>query len=437
MNKPKLFLLVIVVFFAFSCNNSNQSVENETVVEENIDARIIDKSEDLFPEFELPKSTHLIKSTVENTITVESGSEIFVPDNAFVNSEGNAITGEVTIKYKEIRTPSDIIIEDIDMTFDSAGVTYSFQTAGMFELTASANNEEVFLKDGKNIKVSYVSNRGGDYNFYHYDKKWNYQGISDDNLPLNVVDDKKSAVTPLKPVKVDPNNDLIIDIKTGHKHISELKLYHKLIWKYAGDKNNDEIVKLLSAKIYNPDLKKSNKKGHYIFSFTNKKVMHQLLVAPAFTPKTYKKALKKYDKFVAENTRLVKVKRNINVTELGLMNYDRLYHRRDAIFVNADFVIKKPSGEKEQVQGLPLFHITGDDDIIVRVKEKQNLYFASAMSNKLIAIMPNKKVAIINNQNFANFIDGAEKGQALTFELIELNELINSPEDLNKIISSL
>jgi len=178
MNKLILFLVVITLFFMFSCNSSNKSNENEIVIEENIDARNIGKSEDLFPNLQLPQSSHLIKTTEENTITTESGTEIFVPDNAFVDKNGKDVSGEVKLKYKEIRTPSDIIIEDIDMTFDSAGVTYSFQTAGMFELTAIAGNEEVFLKDGKNIKVSYISNRDGDYNFYHNnDGKWGTRGF--------------------------------------------------------------------------------------------------------------------------------------------------------------------------------------------------------------------------------------------------------------------
>jgi len=184
-------------------------------------------------------------------------------------------------------------------------------------------------------------------------------------------------------------------------------------------------------------LRKSGINGKYIFSFTSGKEKHEVIVAPAFSPKAYKKAMKKYDKIIANNANQVKVKRNINVTKLGLMNYDRLYKRPEAIFVKADFVIKKPAGEKEQVKGLPLFHITGEDDIIVRMKEKQNLYFTPEMSNKLIVIMPDKKVAIISNNDFLNIIKGVKEGQSLTFELTELNELINSPEDLNKIISSL
>ncbi len=437
MNKSTLFFLFFSFFFISSCNSSNKSNENETVIEENIDARNIGKSKDLFPGLELPQSSHAINTTEENTISTESGTEIFVPDNAFVDKSGKAISAEVTIKYKEIKTPSDIIIEDIDMTFDSAGVSYSFQTAGMFELTAFTENEEVYLKNGKNIKVSYVSNRDGDYNFYHNNNgKWEYQGVSSDNMPLNVVDEQTAqSPLPLKPVKVDPKNDLIIDINTSHKHINGLSFYNKIIWKYVGKKSNDEIAELLSSKVYKPALNKS--RGKYIFSFTSGKEKHELVVAPAFSPRAYKKAMNNYKEILANNVRQVKVKRNINVTKLGLMNYDRLYHRSDAIFVMADFVIKKEESEKEPIQGLPLFHITGEDDIVVRVKEKQKLYFTPAYSNKLIAIMPNKKVAIVNNQDFASFMESAKKGQNLTFELVELDVQINSPEDLNKVISSL
>ena len=108
MNKSVLFLLVISVSFMLSCNSSDKNNENETVIEENIDARNIGKPEDLFPGLELPQSLHAIKTTEENTIITESGTEIFVPDNAFVDKSGKAVSAEITIKYKEIKTPSDI-----------------------------------------------------------------------------------------------------------------------------------------------------------------------------------------------------------------------------------------------------------------------------------------------------------------------------------------
>ena len=44
---------------------------------------------------------------------------------------------------------------------------------------------------------------------------------------------------------------------------------------------------------------------------------------------------------------------------------------------------EKPVADSEN---LPLFHITGDDDVIVKQYQKGKMYFSKNMNNKLIAI---------------------------------------------------
>ncbi|NJO90001.1 MAG: hypothetical protein HC831_14425 [Chloroflexia bacterium] len=117
------------------------------------------------------------------------------------------------------------------------------------------------------------------------------------------------------------------------------------------------------------------------------------------------------------------------------MNYDILYHRSDAVIVNADFKIKNEPETK--VQGLPLFHITGEDDVVVNASNNRKLYYSQSLSNKIVAIFPDKTVAVISTEDF---IKAAQKKGAdgkVVFELQRLDKPITNSGDLDKVISSL
>ncbi|MDF1549728.1 MAG: hypothetical protein P1P88_18010, partial [Bacteroidales bacterium] len=247
MYKSLVFLIVLSLLFA--CNQSNQNQENIITEVFQVNARSLSSFEKHFEGVELPSYSQLIDNENTTNIKTPTGAEIIIPDNAFIDKNGKDVKGEVTIKYKEIKSPSDIIIENVDMTYDSAGVTYPFQTAGMFDLRAYSGKEEVYLKKDKKIELSYISSKKGTFNVYHYGEKWNYQGASKGEIPLNAETEPKYDVLPLKPVKTDPDNDLILSINASHKNIPELKMYKKVLWKYNGDLKKDEVANILSNPV--------------------------------------------------------------------------------------------------------------------------------------------------------------------------------------------
>ncbi|NJO90002.1 MAG: hypothetical protein HC831_14430 [Chloroflexia bacterium] len=266
------------------------------------DARLISTIKNTFEGIALPQFVQKVETSKSTSIKTNTDAEITIPENAFVDKDGKDVKGEVIVKYKEIKSPSDIIIENVDMTYDSAGTTYQFQTAGMFDLRAYSGNDEVFLKNDKNIGVSYVSNKPGNYNVYYYNgKNWNYQGVSENGALLNANILPKDAIIPLMPVKVDPDNDLILDIDASHKHIPELSVYSKVIWKYNGDLTNDEVIKLLSSKVYKNSISQTGRQGKYTYNFTSGSTEYNFPIVPVFQPKAYKKAMKEYESALAKS----------------------------------------------------------------------------------------------------------------------------------------
>lgn len=127
------------------------------------------------------KNIYTTNATTGGVIEYPSGTKIFIPDHAFVDANGNAVEGNVTIDYREFRDQVDILLSGIPMTYDSAGVKGNFESAGMFELNASVNGQEVFLASGKKVDIEFsVVDTASTYNFYRLDAKkgWEYQNTT-------------------------------------------------------------------------------------------------------------------------------------------------------------------------------------------------------------------------------------------------------------------
>jgi len=122
-----------------------------------------------------------------------SGSRVVVPASAFVNDRGELVEGDVEIKYREFHDYVDFFLSGIPMTYDSAGVTYTLESAGMMEIYAEKDGQKVRMAPGKTIDVELHSainapahlNVPPDYNIYKLDdekRNWIYREI--DNMEL-------------------------------------------------------------------------------------------------------------------------------------------------------------------------------------------------------------------------------------------------------------
>lgn len=87
----------------------------------------------------------------------KSGSRLVVPAAAFMDDRGRLVSGEVEIKYREYHDFVDLFISGIPMTYDSAGVRYTLESAGMIEIYAEQNGQRVQMAPGKNISVEMIS----------------------------------------------------------------------------------------------------------------------------------------------------------------------------------------------------------------------------------------------------------------------------------------
>ena len=129
---------------------------------------------------QVASSQYSMKADQGMTITYKTGSVVKIPPKAFVNIKGKPVEGKVDITYRELNEPIDFFLAGVPMNYDSAGQNYAFESAGMIEIHATQNGNEVTLSPEKELSIALASHQSGkEFSLYQLDnkkKQWVYRG---------------------------------------------------------------------------------------------------------------------------------------------------------------------------------------------------------------------------------------------------------------------
>lgn len=190
--------VVCTITYLSLFTNQKQQQANETLITQNTTApKTTTKKEPFVKEpaqsLAIPYSTYKVNNAKGGNITHAGATKIKVPKNSFIDKNGKEVIGDVTIEYKEFHDLGDVIVSGIPMAYDSAGIKYNLESAGMFDIRGSQNGEPVFIKPEKTLQVELASaNNETKFNQYYLDtlkKNWQYLKRDEALTPT-----KKSAI---------------------------------------------------------------------------------------------------------------------------------------------------------------------------------------------------------------------------------------------------
>jgi hypothetical protein len=285
------------------------------------------------------------------------GSRITVPQKAFADASGKELNGQVELRFREFHDPVDFFLCGIPMCYDSAGVRYQFESAGMVELLGFKDGKPVYILPGKQVQIELNSKRTGgvSYNVYKFDTascNWEYMGkdktAGNETLvsaagpvfadSLNTMDVfnalpevkaldiqmqqakndcekqlkqlSKPVAEPQKPIRATAGlQHLKIDILPSE--FPEMAQYKSML--FEEDPDNTSVDKDVFNKDWE-DIKLSagTKKGvNYTLTLMRNKQTVHLIVRPVFEGKEYDKALAdfnvKFKKYEADRAQRVKI----------------------------------------------------------------------------------------------------------------------------------
>jgi hypothetical protein len=295
-------------------------------------------------------TTHTLNAKNGGLILLASGTKIIVPKNCFQDVIGKSIESEIEIKCREFRDAVDFFVAGIPMTYDSAGVRYQFESAGMIELQGLQDGHKIEIAKNKSITVEFASNYNGtDYNFYKFDtvkNDWSCLGkdkikTPNKNSTLNSEEDyniklevdrkkydaietkkqyleteKDNAISKISKVTIEPTKPrkaikehYSFDIDFDQKDFPELAFYKGTLFE-IGEENTNFSPELYKITWEDLLLKQGTKKNeNYILTLKKGLKKYDFVVYPVYAEKDYDKALKSYSaKFEEYNTLLEKRK---------------------------------------------------------------------------------------------------------------------------------
>ncbi|NQY12148.1 MAG: hypothetical protein HRT71_21840 [Flavobacteriales bacterium] len=374
-----------------------------------------------FENFDVTGETFAINSDEGRTIDLENGGSIVISPMAFVNANGDQITGEVQISLREFYTAADIIASGIPMKYEVDGKEESFVSAGMFEMKGTSNGEEVFIAPNSSIEYNMASNETDtDFDFYELNEqsgKWKNNGTA----PV-VANEKKAEIEaellalsvptePILPAKAD-KGDQVISLDIDYTIYPEFREFHGLMWT-AVDKNFD--LKSIQKDWTSIDLEAKNTSIlSFDVTYSNDEENYTVEMKPVLSETDYQKALDRFngklEAFQASLDRKSELEkmqkkhrdviRTFRVRKFGIHNWDRIYKSPNTIIFEPDFVINEEHFHPEEMM---IFVITPSDNAVVQYSGASlpNFSVDPNKVNKMMVVLPHDRVAVFKAKDFA------------------------------------
>ena len=321
----------LAILFAFSCGTENQTETAVTKVKPTFE--IAPPVEEYQPEAEV----YTIDNTKDTIIISDHGSFVNIPANAFVDKSGKSVES-VELNFTEYTNPADILFSGIPMEYITEEGTETFQSAGMCEISAKANGEELKIAEGKTIDIGLKNKaQDSDYNLYYFDKtkgEWieKEKEIAVETTPL--------PVQPIDPSKVDSAR--IIEVK-----VETVELRRQDAWSGSSfyllpgeePQYQNRPVGWFEANIY-----KTAQKGAFRLQLNGvldgKEVKEILLVQPMVAPEDYETAVAEFQQNMRLHAVTVMYKRNKEMAD-AFMEEEKERAKQDSLIAEQVALIKE------------------------------------------------------------------------------------------------
>lgn len=284
----------------------------------------------------IPYTVFNVNSEKGGKLDFKTGSKLTIPENVFVDEQGKPVTGEIELRYREFHDPADFFVSGIPMTYDSAGIRYQFESAGMIEMLAYQNGKQLSMASGKTINVELASEYSGtEYNLYKLDTlKNNWSCLGKDRVeskknqqatekkeienPVAKVQEtpeyktleiKKEEAKVVKETKIaslpklvpEPQKPVMaikgkysFDIEVDPKEYPELAIYKGVLFE-VGDENKNFNRSLYDITWDAATIKEGTRKGeNYQLTLQKGSKTYNFIVYPVFEGKGYETAMKEF-----------------------------------------------------------------------------------------------------------------------------------------------
>ncbi|MEM6348732.1 MAG: hypothetical protein AAF927_32915 [Bacteroidota bacterium] len=394
-------LLMLILFAACQTSTQETSQIPAELEAQETESTTISKLAQISPPIpgeELAYMNFSVNASKEKVIKLENGTQITIPANSLLDAQGNPISGEAELTYREFHDVVDVLFSGIPMGVTDGDKLEVFQTAGMMEIRAQQNGAQLSVDPNKPIKVAMASYRfaedreqldtQGYGQYYLNEANGQWQGLQAQDQPqanplrsekyLNVA---PLPVEPAKPRKASNPNEAF-DFAVDYQEFPSLASFKNILWEYAevveaGTLNPNQSTWIFAeawtdAKIsaregsentFYVDLSRPNKKARMIVrpvvsdeNFQDAMAIYQSRQA------AFLKAKRANELAAAAVRKQSKVRSLFSVGKFGFYNIDRYYKFKKAKVVQAQITYQGVELEHE----IPLvYHVVKDANAVI------------------------------------------------------------------------
>jgi len=391
------FLLSIIVG---GCNIFNGKTKGSQVIEPPVVAA------------DIPFNEYFFDKDSSKSIKLSTGTVINIQQNIFEREDGKPLEGQITLKVREFHSAYDILRSGIPMSINDSQKNF-LQSAGMIELRANNNGNELKVKEGKQIEIALAGyNLSNGYDLYYTadGNSWSQTGrfVSDSNFQRNNRIKELSIIPKVPSDTVEMGKDFIFSLKADLTEVPYLKPFSNLQWRVSKKDMSPKVIEAI-RKIWDEvsirQIKGNKLENELVFKrnqsdTSGNQTVQQLVVkaSPIVGGKNnredrklfaeqmdqYKNTLAKIEE---EKVRLLKeadILNSFKISKMGIWNIDKIMKRDDFILVNASFDFEKEINR--DINKLKVFVIYEDDNSVIP--------YTAVQWNK-IGIRPNSKVSLV------------------------------------------
>ena len=359
-----------------------------------------------------------------------NGTHLSIPKLAFIDKDGKTVNGKVKVKFREFHDAKSILLSGIPMQMNENRNEY-MQSAGMMELRAYKDGNELSMKNRKSIKVNLAALNKVDENFNLYfldnDEQWRETGkFQTDSNQFKI--DSLAAIPSLPIFPKNPNpdsSDFVFALSMDLKNAPYLRSFKGVDWVMVKKNGEGNPYNELRTGWDRIKVKRTNKKEN-IFKISffrevkrpgsekHKNEKFSLNAIPALKGKElakaledYKSDLKKYETLLAlkelEEERLAMESDLVNTFEIGALgfwNCDRLQNTE--ILANGTYAFDFEDQFLSLVNIVKLYIVLNDQNGVLTYYNFNwsDMPFFINEDVEIFAVLPDLTVAYVSAQEY-------------------------------------
>lgn len=222
-----IFFIILLFSFYTNCKEEKKhiSLVNKTLSKESIES-----------------SLFTINCKVDTTIIGEKGTQITIPENAFVNSKGEIVTENIEFELKECIDKIDIVLANLHTVTNGQ----ILESGGMVYLNATQNGEQLTIANDKQIGIEVLSDSSLQGMSYYEGEIFEDSSMNWKNpIPIQPNDSQEITETVTDSVKRRRIKDTIFK---KHNIFYSITDYYNIIWKEGEEK---KLIRKISDEIWN------------------------------------------------------------------------------------------------------------------------------------------------------------------------------------------